>query len=141
MYSAETLNIYSVLIQIFRVQRAINGVRKYQAWFCRSNSFHDYTFFFLSLWLLPLHPILCRDSVGSITEADARGPGSLVRIFCTVCKTKGFHEPWEQVTAWQRATGKQAVLHIMTENHPADILLEDNSSSSLLDLYWEACWA
>lgn len=24
----------------------------------------------------------------------------------------------------------------MSENHPADILLEDYSSSSLLDLYW-----
>lgn len=46
--------------------------------------------------LLPLYSILCRDSV-SITEGDAEGPGSLVRIFCMVCKTKGFHEPWEQV--------------------------------------------
>lgn len=52
------------------------------------------------------------------------------------CKTKGFHEPWEQLTVYQQATGRQAVFPTMTENHPADILLEDNSLSSLLDLYW-----
>lgn len=57
-------------------------------------------------------------------------------IFCVVCQTKGFHEPGELVTVYQQATGEQAELHIMSENHPAAILLEDNGSSSLLDLYW-----
>lgn len=56
---------------------SINGITSYQASYCHTDNFHDYSFpFQLSDWSL-FHDIRCRDTA-SLTQVDAKGPGSLM---------------------------------------------------------------
>lgn len=59
--------------------------------------------------------------------------GSLEWFSVWTAELRGFDKPWELVAVKQQAAWETSSI---SHNDPADILLEDNSSSSLLDLYW-----